>query len=271
MRSWKQCSVAIAVFGACVGVTGYAAATGVAPPVSLAEAKDWVLSDTYYPGPEPQPDPGFAWPAWPVVRLDVTNSGASLGVYGVIVGANPGSYDWSGMSEPAMQFGGPWFPAYEDPGNLPYLPQQTNGDSTIDWTTELLTVSHAAAGDVIQVEDSILGVPVAFKLPGDFSGYDHVYRFATTGPFVACGGGCYPDSVPLPLGQTFSYYVTGGLASPMVYLDQIDFNADGSFAGTFNGGTIAAAVPEPAATLLLCAGLGLLAAVRRRVQSRERA
>lgn len=257
---WVACAALVIWLGAVSQAVGAQAPV----PVTLGEQADWVLSDTYYPGPVPQPDPGFAWPAWPVVRLDVTNNDVALGVFSVFIGARPGTYDWSGRSNAAMQFGSPWLPANADPSNPPYLPQKDNDNGTLDWSTELLPVMHTAAGDVVDVGDMALGVAVALKLPDSFAGYDAVYHLATMGPFFACGGGCPLDSVPIPQGQTFSFYVTGGLASPMVYFDQADFRADGSLNLTFNGGSIPAAIPEPGAALLLGVGWATIALLHRR-------
>lgn len=250
---WLTCSIALGVCTAAQAV--------IFEPVVLSEQPDWVIADSYYTGPGPQPDPPYAWPIWPVVRLDVSSLGAPLGVYRLIVGAQPGFYDWTTTGTPTMMFGNPWEPLdfYANPR---YLPQKDNGDGLLDWTSELLPVQHTAAGPIVGLMDPTGLGTVSFLLPGAFATYDHVYEFATTGPFMACGGGCYPDSVPLMPGASYSFYVTGGLASPMVYLDASDFKVDGSLAGTYNGG-ISAAVPEPAAAILFGAGLGLLAALRR--------
>lgn len=267
--------VAVAAWGV---FSGSAVATAVAlPSVSLDEHEDWVFADSSY---NPDDDPSAGHGNWPVVRLDVTNHSAAP-VFSVIVGARPGvyasgKYAWSDSSTPAMRFGNPWEPVGFDHANPPYLPQRNNArdgfghpigatgsddDGVLDWDTQLLPVT---AGRIVELADGVGGVALSFRLPEDFADYSHVYQFSTMGPFVACGGGCSLDSVPILAGQTFSFYVTGGLASPLVYLDKDDFAPSGSLAGTFNGGSITAAVPEPSAYILFAAGLALIGALRRR-------
>jgi PEP-CTERM motif len=242
-------------------------ATSVAP-VNLAEAMDWVAADTYfpvasYPSAPAQP-PGAPWPVWPVLRLDVGNNLVPLGVYQLLIGARPGIYDWSQYSDPAMMFGQPWYPMTYDFGANPpaYVPQWTNGDGTLDWRTELLPVAATPLGPLVDLSDGVSGQLVPLLLPSSFNGYAHVYRFETMGPFVACGGGCALDSVPIGVGETFSFYVTGGLASPLVYFDPADYLPDGSLRGTFNGGVLL--IPEPATLWMMLLGAGLLATRARR-------
>lgn len=265
------------------GVLALAGAAGPSAAVTVTEAPDWVAADAYYHGSGPQPDPPYAWPVWPVVRFDVRNDSSPLGVYALMVGARPGSYDWSGSGEPAMQFGRPWIPIGDDHSHPAYLPQKENlgsgpadpdadpsNDGTIDWTTQLLPVQREASGArYVDVYDGGVG-SARFTLPAAFDGYSQVYWFETTGPFMACAnagyGGCYRDSVPIPLGGTFSFYVTGGLASPVIYLDAGNYGLDGDGHGVLLGSYagLVQSVPEPATGGLLVAGLALLTALRRR-------
>lgn len=239
-------------------------AVAVQTPVTLVETMDWVAADAYFPEsqfPGAPPQPAHApWPVWPVLRLDVTNQAASQGVYQLLIGARPGIYDWSQGNEPAMQFGSPWFPLNQPQG---FRPQSTNGDGTLDWRTELLPVTATPAGPPVDLSDGVSGLAVPLVLPATFAGYSHVYRFETLAPFTACGGGCALDSVPIGLGDTFSYYVTGGMASPLVYFDTSDYLADGRLRGTYDGGTLP--VPEPTSLALMVIGLaGLFGRARSR-------
>lgn len=226
-------------------------------PVSLSERMDWVAADSYFPESQyptaPAQPANAPWPVWPVLQLDVTNQSASLGVYQLLIGAKPGIYDWSQSADPAMQFGQPWFPLNQPQG---YRPQSTNGDGTLDWRTELVPVTASPAGPLVDLTDGVSGLQLLLVLPASFAGYTHVYRFETMAPFTACGGGCALDSVPLGLGDTFSYYVTGGLASPLVYFDASDYLAGGSLRGTYNGGALP--VPEPTTFALMALGVAWL-------------
>lgn len=258
------------------GVAGLACFAGSAGAVTIIEAPDWVVADSYYLGAGGQP--AYPYP-WPVVRFDVTNDNSALGVYSVLIGARPGVYNWSGNAEPAMLFGNPWTPQNIDFGNPPYLPQMNNngtagtmgsGDGTIDWTTELLRVQGGAAGALsVNLTDTVTGLEVALPLTSAFTGYDYVYRFETNNAFVACIGGCSRDSVPIRLGSTFSFYVTGGIGSPFVYLDGSNYSqSSGALVGTFAGAGMTVPVPEPTTAALFAAGVGLIAGAtlrRRRV------
>ena len=280
MRRWRLACVAAAATIGLAGMAGHAAA------VTVTEAPDWVLADAYYDGPVPQPVPGFDWPAWPVVRFDVTNDSAALGVYALMIGASPGSYadQWASSSNASMLFGGPWIPARYSDEQPVYLPQKENNgrlpadrntypsdDGTLDWSTTLLPIERDAAGQrYVDVYDGGVG-SARFTLPSSFDAYKSVYWFETTGPFMTCanagGGGCYRDSVPLLRGDTFSFYVTGGLASPVIYLDGSNYAGEaglGVLLGSYAGVTTAVPVPEPGAWMLLLAGLGLVAVAGRR-------
>lgn len=283
MRRWSGVCVAAAATIGLAGLAGNSVAVTVAQPVTVTEAADWVLADSYYQGPVPQPDPAFGWPAWPVVRFDVTNDSSPLGVYALMIGARPGTYDWAGNSNAAMLFGGPWMPARYEYEHPTYLPQKENNgrlpadhttypsdDGTIDWSTTLLPIEQDIAGArFVDVYNGGVG-SAHFTLPSSFDGYSHVYWFETTGPFMTCAnagsGGCYRDSVPLLLGDTFSFYVTGGLASPVIYLDSSNYADEagsGVLLGNYAGLTTAVPVPEPAAWMMLLAGLGLAATAGR--------
>jgi hypothetical protein len=276
LKKWLLASLALGVAALVAGYAGQAMAD-----VTITESMDHVLSDSYS-GQHTDPDPPNMWD---VVRFDVTNN-SGLGVYGVMIGAKPGGYDWSSYSEPAMLFGNPWEPVgatRDSDGNLPYLPQKdnqaiggigginelngcngSNCDGTIDWSTSLFEVRRSTTTGQYYAYDPYNGTALPFALPSSFQDYGYVYWFETVGPFIACSGDYCGDSVPIQDGQTFSFFVTGGLGSPFVYLTQDDYDeSTGSLKGAYTGsGVTQHGVPEPATMLLMFTGLAAVACVR---------
>lgn len=107
-------------------------------------------------------------------------------------------------------------------------------------------------------------------VPDSFSGYEYAFHLWTKAPNTASSGSDIMPSDPIPLGETYSFYVQDGYpGSPFAFTTEDDYNLNG-FLGTVSdyGMTVHAPVPVPGAIWLFGSGLVGLCGIRARAKAK---